>query len=178
MNISPKHILLIILLVLSGSLAVAEIQHKSLINWQAFNKQSFQDAKQENKYIILDLVAVWCHWCHVMEKTTYQDPQVVKLINQYYVPTQADHDLRPDLAERYRDWGWPATVVLAADGTEIVKRAGYIEAKDMARLLQTIVEDPSPESTTLSLPKNLSTSPLLTTELSQQLQHKHEITYD
>ena len=177
-----KKIVFITIIILTGlvvfALKAKTINSQSHINWQKFNQQGFQRAKQEKKYIILDLVAVWCHWCHVMEKTTYHDPQVVKLINQYYIPTQADHDLRPDLAERYRDWGWPATVILAADGTEIVKRAGYIEPQDMARLLQTIIEDPSPESTTLSLPKNLSNSPLLTTELAQQLQQKHKNTYD
>jgi hypothetical protein len=175
-------LLIISILILNFSdevgLKAEAINSQSLINWQKFNKQSFVAAKHQNKFILLDLVAVWCHWCHVMEKTTYQDPQVVKLINQYYIPTKADHDLRPDLAERYRDWGWPATIILAADGTEIVKRAGYIEPENMARLLQTIIDDPSPESTTLSLPVNLSTTPLLSIQLIKQLQQKHIKTYD
>ncbi len=148
------------------------------IEWKEFDKVSFELAKKQDKFIILDLVAVWCHWCHVMEKNTYTDEKVVSLLNNHFITTQADHDLRPDLAERYRNWGWPATIVLTPDGTEIVKRAGYISPGRMARLLQAIIEDPSPETTTLTLPNNLSSSPKLEKSLVQQLKIMHLQAYD
>ena len=155
---------------------VAEIKAK--VDWQEFNKASFQQAKQQEKFILLDLVAVWCHWCHVMDNTTYQDDKVIDLLNSHFIATQADHDLRPDLAERYRDWGWPATIIMTADGTEVVKRAGYIAPANMARLLQTIIEDPSPESSTLSLPTNLSKTPDLSDTLVDRLKQMHLKAYD
>ncbi len=148
------------------------------IKWQQFDAKSFNQASKENKYILLDLVAVWCHWCHVMEEKTYGDSRVQKLISQHFVPVQADHDLRPDLAERYREWGWPATIILTADGTEVVKRAGYINPQNMLKLLQAVVDDPSPETTTLSLPKSLSTTPLLSNAGIKALEQNHLDAYD
>ena len=107
--------------------AVANVKTPSLIAWQPHNNASFLQAAKEKKFLILDLEAVWCHWCHVMDAKTYADPKVAAYIKQHFIPLKADHDARPDLAERYRDWGWPATIVFAPDGTEIVKRAGYID---------------------------------------------------
>ena len=79
-----------------------------------------------------------------MDQKTYSDPQVKALIAKSYVAVSVDADSDPDLSSRYGDWGWPATIVLAADGTEIVKRRGYIPAAQMAALLQAIIDDPSP----------------------------------
>jgi uncharacterized protein YyaL (SSP411 family) len=56
-----------------------------------------------------------------MDEITYQDPKVVELIRSHYVAVWVDEDLRPDLANRYEDYGWPATIVLGADKGEIVK---------------------------------------------------------
>ena len=86
----------------------------------------FAQAKREHKFVLLDLHAVWCHWCHVMDTTTYADPKVVALIQAHYIAVSVDQDARPDLAQRYQDYGWPATVVYNGDGGEIVKRQGYL----------------------------------------------------
>ena len=94
--------------------------------------------------MLLDLAAVWCHWCHVMEDITYRDPEVVKLIRSRYIAVRVDQDSRPDLANRYEDYGWPATIVFNADGGEIVKRQGYIPPRPMASMLQAIIDDPTP----------------------------------
>ena len=117
------------------------------INWQPYSQAPFQQAAREKKLVILDLQAVWCHWCHVMEATTYQDPAVKRLLQEKFVSIQADQDARPDLALRYRDYGWPATVILSPDGTDIVKRAGYITPTAMVRLLEAVLKDPTPEKT-------------------------------
>jgi uncharacterized protein YyaL (SSP411 family) len=94
--------------------------------------------------VILDLEAVWCHWCHVMEKTTYADPEVKSLLASKYLPVRVDQDANPDLSSRYGDWGWPATIVFGPDGTEIAKIRGYIEPPRMQALLKAIIDDPSP----------------------------------
>jgi uncharacterized protein len=115
------------------------------ISWQThWGDAVFAQAAKEHRFVILDLHAVWCHWCHVMDEKTYSDAKVQGLIARRYVAVSVDADSDPDLNSRYGDWGWPATIVLAADGTEIVKRRGYIPPEQMAALLQAIIDDPSP----------------------------------
>jgi uncharacterized protein len=109
-----------------------------------WNDALFTQAAKQHRFILLDLHAVWCHWCHIMDDTTYQDAEVQRLIREHYVPISVDADSDPDLTSRYGDWGWPATIVLSPDGTEIVKRRGYMPPRQMASLLKAIVDDPSP----------------------------------
>jgi uncharacterized protein len=115
------------------------------IDWNSkWSDAAFAQAAREHKFVLLDLHAVWCHWCHVMDETTYADPAVQARIGQHFVAVSVDADSDPALSSRYGDWGWPATIVLAADGTEIVKRRGYIAPAQMVSLLDAIVADPSP----------------------------------
>jgi uncharacterized protein YyaL (SSP411 family) len=114
------------------------------IQWYGWNDELFSRATAEQRFVILDLEAVWCHWCHVMEKTTYADPEVTELLASKYIAVRVDQDANPDLSSRYGDWGWPATIVFAPDGTEIAKIRGYIEPVRMQALLKAIIDDPSP----------------------------------
>ena len=114
------------------------------IRWQAWSDSAFARAKAEKRLVILDLVAVWCHWCHVMEETTYRDPEVVRQLRGHFVALRVDQDSRPDLSNRYEDYGWPATVIFDADGRELVKFAGYIPPSRMRTLLEGVVADPTP----------------------------------
>ena len=131
--------------------------------WQTSTDAAFAQAKREHRFVILDLEAVWCHWCHVMEHETYANEAVRKALNANYVALKIDQDANPDIAARYGDWGWPATIVFASDGSEIVKRRGYIEPQQMVAMLKAIVDDPSPgpsvgksESMTASTQSSLS----------------------
>ena len=114
------------------------------LHWQPWTPDLFQKAKAENKFVLLDLEAVWCHWCHVMDETTYKDPATVALLNEKYILVRVDQDSRPDLSNRYEEYGWPATVVFGQDGKEIVKRRGYIPPKAMSSMLAAIIKDPTP----------------------------------
>ncbi len=114
------------------------------IDWQPWSESIFEKAQTEHRFVLLDLGAVWCHWCHVMDEITYRDPKVIELINASYLAVRVDQDSRPDLSLRYENYGWPATVVFNTDGTEIAKRQGYIPPKPMASMLQAIIDDPSP----------------------------------
>ena len=127
-------------IVLTSSLLHAD---ETLV-WQNTTDAAFALAKKENRFVILDLEAVWCHWCHVMEHDTYGNSDVRKKLNEHYVALKIDQDANPDIAARYGDWGWPATIVFAPDGSEIVKRRGFIEPQQMVALLDAIVADPSP----------------------------------
>lgn len=128
---------------LLGGYATAETQLATL-RWQPWSDAAFTQARKEHKFVLLDLEAVWCHWCHVMDDVTYRDPVVIRLLQQRYVLVKVDQDARPDISNRYQDYGWPATVVFAADGSEIVKRQGYIPPRPMSSMLQAIIDDPSP----------------------------------
>jgi len=149
------------------------------IRWQPWSDSLFSQAKQEGRFVLLDLGTGWCHWCHVMEEVTYADPAVIELIHYHYLAVRVDADSRPDLANRYEDYGWPATVVFNADGSEIVKRQGYIPPKPMASMLQAIIDDPSPGPSILP-EANLSApdQPFLANRTVDQLRQRLVDTYD
>ena len=143
MNIRLLLLRIASLLLLFGAGAASAAE--SGIHWKTgWNEELFAQAQREHRFVLLDLQAVWCHWCHVMDEQTYADAQVAKLVGAHYIAVKVDQDSDPALSNRYGDWGWPATIVFAADGSEIVKRRGFIPPQNMASLLQAIVDDPSP----------------------------------
>ena len=165
------------LLLLSASLLSAG--EPNVIQWQDWSGKIFQQAASENKFVLLDLEAVWCHWCHVMAETTYRDPEVVQLIQSRYIAVRVDQDARPDLSSRYEDYGWPATIVLGAIGKEIVMRSGYLEPREFAALLKAIVADPSPGPSVRPAPKTeFGAQTRLSPDLRAQLQKDYVAQYD
>ncbi|MBX3189345.1 MAG: thioredoxin domain-containing protein [Labilithrix sp.] len=119
--------------------ALAEGAPREELPWAAFSPETFARAKAERKYIVLDGSAEWCHWCHVMEATTYHDPEVRKILSAHFIAVKVDVDARPDLEERYGDWGWPATVMFSPDATEIGKYRGYIAPEKFREILREVV---------------------------------------
>ncbi len=149
------------------------------IAWQPWSDSIFEQAEREHRFVLLDLEAVWCHWCHVMDEQTYADPKVIALVRSHYLPVKVDQDSRPDLADRYEDYGWPATVVFQSDGSEIVKRQGYLPPKLMASMLQAIIEDPSPgPSITAEPPLEPRSEAGLTNEQREKLRKVLRDDYD
>jgi uncharacterized protein YyaL (SSP411 family) len=130
--------LLVLLLVLIAGPARADS-----LPWQKWDPSLFDRAATEQKYILLHMAAVWCHWCHVMEGTTYADPAIQKAILDKFIPVRVDQDADPELSYRYEQWGWPATIMLDKDGNEIFKRRGYIPPELFQKLLVAVIEDPS-----------------------------------
>ncbi|MEW6203422.1 MAG: DUF255 domain-containing protein [bacterium] len=104
------------------------------VGWREWSDEVFQEAKQNDRLILLDLTAVWCHWCHVMDTTTYSDPDVVGLIKRHYVPIRVDTDRRPDIAARYISGGWPTTAFLTPDGMVLLGET-YVPPERMKQLL-------------------------------------------
>ncbi len=137
--------LLLPLACLCALLRTAAAEEKpAAIDWQPWTDTIFEKAKAEHKFVLLDLGAVWCHWCHVMDENTYSDPEVIRLLRGHYIAVRVDQDARPDLSNRYEDYGWPATIIFKMDGSELAKRSGYLPPKPMASLLQAIIDDPTP----------------------------------
>ena len=94
------------------------------IQWHEWGEEAFAAAKRENKPILLDIGAVWCHWCHVMDRESYDDPEVARLVNEHFIAVKVDRDERPDIDSRYQaavsaltgQGGWPLTGFLTPDG--------------------------------------------------------------
>ena len=136
-------------------------------------------AKKEKKLVLLDLVAVWCHWCHVMDEKTYGSPDVSHLLAERFITVRVDQDARPDISARYDDWGWPATIIFAPDGKELVKRAGYIPADKMLSLLQAVLDDPTPGPSVRPEPAAAAAGAgALTPALRKELEATYLETYD
>jgi len=119
----------------------AVVRSDAPIEWAPWAKASFAQAAGENRLILVNVVATWCHWCHVMEDTTYEDPEVVALLRDHFVTIRVDSDARPDVAERYRDWGWPATGVLSPAAQPVLELRGYQQPRAFAKLLRELVAD-------------------------------------
>src|SRR5262249_17729293 len=125
----------------------------SQVHWRSFDESAFADAAREKKLVLVDLEAVWCHWCHAMDAKTDGDPAVAALLAKHYVAIKVDQDARPEISRRWEDWGWPATVILGSDGKELGIRSGYIAAPDMLRFLDAFANDPTPGPSVAALRK-------------------------
>lgn len=94
------------------------------IQWHEWGDEAFEKAKRENKPILLDIGAVWCHWCHVMDRESYEDPDTAQIVNERFIAIKVDRDERPDIDSRYQvavqaitgQGGWPLTGFLTPDG--------------------------------------------------------------
>ena len=107
------------------------------VSWLQWNKESFNKARKLDKPILLGISAVWCHWCHVMDKTTYSVNEIVRLIEEKFVPIRVDRDQRPDIDKRYNMGGWPSTVFLTPDG-EVLMGGTYISPQQMMVMLDHV----------------------------------------
>ncbi len=94
------------------------------VHWQPWGQAAFAQAQAGNKPILLDIGAVWCHWCHVMDRESYEDAEIARIINDHFVAVKVDRDERPDVDARYQaavsaisgQGGWPLTAFLTPDG--------------------------------------------------------------
>jgi len=94
------------------------------IRWHEWGPEAFATAQRENKPMLLDIGAVWCHWCHVMDRESYDDPEVAAIVNEHFIAVKVDRDERPDIDSRYQSavqavsgqGGWPLTAFLTPDG--------------------------------------------------------------
>lgn len=89
-----------------------------------WGEAAFDRAAREDKPILLDIGAVWCHWCHVMDRESYEDANTARIINEHFVAVKVDRDERPDVDSRYQaavsaisgQGGWPLTAFLTPEG--------------------------------------------------------------
>jgi uncharacterized protein YyaL (SSP411 family) len=94
------------------------------IQWHEWGEEAFASAQRENKPMLLDIGAVWCHWCHVMDRESYDDAEVAAIVNEHFIAVKVDRDERPDIDSRYQaaisavsgQGGWPLTAFLTPEG--------------------------------------------------------------
>ncbi|MGH9617910.1 MAG: thioredoxin domain-containing protein [Acidobacteriaceae bacterium] len=94
------------------------------VDWREWGEVAFAQARSENKPVLLDIGAVWCHWCHVMDRESYEDPEIAEIVNGHFIAIKVDRDERLDVDARYQaavqamsgQGGWPLTVILTPEG--------------------------------------------------------------
>ena len=107
------------------------------IAWQTWSPEAFERAQRDDKPVLLGISAVWCHWCHVMDETSYSDSDVIGLINDRFVAIRVDNDQRPDINARYNMGGWPTTAFLTPAG-EVMAGMTYIPPDQMRDVLNQV----------------------------------------
>ena len=108
---------------LAASAYLRSARHQP-IEWHEWGAAAFAKAAEEDKPVLLDIGAVWCHWCHVMDRESYENAETARIINDLFVAVKVDRDERPDVDSRYQaavstisgQGGWPLTAFLTPDG--------------------------------------------------------------
>ncbi len=139
-------------LALASSSYLRSAMHQP-IHWHEWGPEPFDKAKQQNKPVLLDIGAVWCHWCHVMDRESYENPEIAQIINENFIAIKVDRDERPDVDSRYQtavqaisgQGGWPLTGFLTPEGKPFYAGT-YFPPQDMqgrpsfSRVLLTLAQ--------------------------------------
>jgi uncharacterized protein len=101
------------------------LQHaENPVDWHPWGEEAFSLARSQDRPILLSVGYAACHWCHVMEHESFEDPETARLMNEHFVSVKVDREERPDVDALYMDavvsltghGGWPMTVFLTPDG--------------------------------------------------------------
>lgn len=107
--------------------------HSHDINWRPWGAAAFAEAAAADKPILLNLTAVWCQWCHMMDETTYSEAAIVELVNEKLVPIRVDADQHPHVQDRYIAGGWPTNAFLTPTG-EVLWTGTYVPAEQFTEV--------------------------------------------
>jgi uncharacterized protein YyaL (SSP411 family) len=109
------------------------------IVWLEWGQDAFDKARSSGKPILLDITGSWCHWCHVMDETSYSDPVIISTIAKSFIPVRVDTDKRPDVNRRYNLGGWPTTAFLDGEG-KIITGGTYIPPQQLREVLRSVLD--------------------------------------
>jgi len=122
-----------------------EMHAKDPTAWQAWSRQSVELARKQNKLLFVSIGYFSCHWCHVMQRESYRNPEIAAYINQHFIPVKVDREIEPALdahmiafADRSLGYsGWPLNVFLTPEGYPLYATV-YLPPKDFLQLLQKL----------------------------------------
>ncbi|HEY3023703.1 MAG TPA: thioredoxin domain-containing protein, partial [Actinomycetota bacterium] len=110
---------------LAGETSPYLLQHAhNPVDWYPWGQEAFERARREDKPVLLSIGYAACHWCHVMEEESFEDPETATLMNDRFVSIKVDREERPDVDSIYMDavqamtggGGWPLTAFLTPEG--------------------------------------------------------------
>ncbi|HAW51629.1 MAG TPA: thioredoxin domain-containing protein, partial [Flavobacteriales bacterium] len=118
------------------------------VNWHAWGEEALNKAKMENKMILISIGYSACHWCHVMEKESFEDEQVAAYMNEHFICIKVDREERPDVDQVYMEavqlitgrGGWPLNCFALPDGRPFYGGT-YFPKKNWLYLLQNVVKE-------------------------------------
>ena len=117
------------------------------VNWMPWGEEALEKAKKENKLVIISIGYSACHWCHVMERESFEDSAAAALMNEHYISIKIDREERPDVDQIYMTavqlmtgrGGWPLNIVALPDGRP-VWGGTYFPKDNWMKALQGIYE--------------------------------------
>ena len=123
----------------SDSAVVVPEAEVAAIEWRQWSPAAFDDAKAQDKMILVDVGMEGCTACRWMDELTYTDPAVIARVREHFVPIVVDSEARPDLGDRYEPWGWPATIVMDPAGTQVLAIRGNKLPKNFVPILDELI---------------------------------------
>ena len=130
------YLLKIITVSLTCFACIQAVSYANETQWQSWTEQTIEQAKQQNRLILIDLTAQWCQFCKKMEQTTYKDKAIIEELQKHYIAIKADEAEFPELARRFPKVGRPGTIILDSNGNELVTKSGYLKPQWMLWMLQ------------------------------------------
>ena len=124
--------------------ASASSSKNNKIEWHSY-EDGMARGKFEKKAVFLHFTAEWCYFCGVMEKETFQDPEIISSLNENFISIKVDYDRETRTSDFYRVTGLPDSIFFAKDGQIIGRRPGYIPSELLKRILESILEVRSQE---------------------------------
>jgi len=127
------------------------------VDWQTWHSGVFEQARAENRLVLVSVGYFSCHWCHVMQQQSYQHLPTAEFLNQHYISIKVDRELDPDLDQRLIEFveqirgsaGWPLNVFLTPDGYPLTGFT-YLPRDDFLRVLQKLNKEWQQNHRTLS----------------------------
>lgn len=110
----------------------------SLVQWRSWDDASFDEAREQDKPVLLSIAAKWCQFCVQLDNDVYANEAIASYINENYIPVRVDSDLRPDVNARYTQGGWPSTCILTGEG-DVLWGGNALPREHMAQLLPQVL---------------------------------------
>lgn len=118
------------------------MKDQEAIQWRSWDTKVFQEASDLGRPILLSISATWCHWCHVMDEESFTHPEVIRRINDDFIPVRVDSDRRPDINSRYNMGGWPTVAILNLEG-KVMAGGTYLPIGQLLTMLSSVKRDPN-----------------------------------